>query len=380
MTDTTSSTPRRVLFIDRDGTILREPADEQIDALSKLSFLPHVITALRQIMTLDFEPVLVSNQDGLGTPSFPEDTFWPAHRFMLDTLAGEDIHFAREHIDRTFPADNAPTRKPGTAMLTGYMDGSRDLTRSFVIGDRATDVQLACNLGCKAILLQRPEAAATMLTPEQHAALALATDNWLQVADFLRRSSRHAVVQRRTAETDICVEVDLDGMGETRIDTGLHFYDHMLAQLPHHAGLSLVCTCRGDLEVDEHHTMEDVALALGEALRQALGDKRGIGRYGFALPMDECDAQVTLDLGGRIDFQWDVPFTREYVGDTPTEMYAHVFQSLAVAMRANLHIEARGENNHHVIEGVFKAFARALRAAIRRDVFSGSLPSSKGLL
>ena len=380
MTDTTSSTPRRVLFIDRDGTILREPADEQIDALSKLSFLPHVITALRQIMTLDFEPVLVSNQDGLGTPSFPEDTFWPAHRFMLDTLAGEDIHFAREHIDRTFPADNAPTRKPGTAMLTDYMDGSRDLTRSFVIGDRATDVQLACNLGCKAILLQRPEAAATMLTPEQHAALALATDNWLQVADFLRRSSRHAVVQRRTAETDICVEVDLDGMGETRIDTGLHFYDHMLAQLPHHAGLSLVCTCRGDLEVDEHHTMEDVALALGEALRQALGDKRGIGRYGFALPMDECDAQVTLDLGGRIDFQWDVPFTREYVGDTPTEMYAHVFQSLAVAMRANLHIEAHGENNHHVIEGVFKAFARALRAAIRRDVFSGSLPSSKGLL
>ena len=378
MTDTTSSTPRRVLFIDRDGTILREPADEQIDALSKLSFLPHVITALRQIMTLDFEPVLVSNQDGLGTPSFPEDSFWPAHRFMLDTLAGEDIYFAREHIDRTFPADNAPTRKPGTAMLTDYMDGSRDLTRSFVIGDRATDVQLACNLGCKAILLQRPEAAATMLTPEQHAALALATDNWLQVADFLRRSSRHAVVQRRTAETDICVEVDLDGMGETRIDTGLHFYDHMLAQLPHHAGLSLVCTCRGDLEVDEHHTMEDVALALGEALRQALGDKRGIGRYGFALPMDECDAQVTLDLGGRIDFQWDVPFTREYVGDTPTEMFKHVFGSLAAALHANLHITARGENNHHLIEGVWKAFARSLRQAITRNVADHRVPSSKG--
>ena len=378
MTDTTSSTPRRVLFIDRDGTILREPADEQIDALSKLSFLPHVITALRQIMTLDFEPVLVSNQDGLGTPSFPEDTFWPAHRFMLDTLAGEDIHFAREHIDRTFPADNAPTRKPGTAMLTGYMDGSRDLTRSFVIGDRATDVQLACNLGCKAILLQRPEAAATMLTPEQHAALALATDNWLQVADFLRRSSRHAVVQRRRAETDICVEVDLDGMGETRIDTGLHFYDHMLAQLPHHAGLSLVCTCRGDLEVDEHHTMEDVALALGEALRQALGDKRGIGRYGFALPMDECDAQVTLDLGLLFVFQWDVPFTREYVGDTPTEMFKHVFGSLAAALHANLHITARGENNHHLIEGVWKAFARSLRQAITRNVADHRVPSSKG--
>ena len=378
MTDTTSSTPRRVLFIDRDGTILREPADEQIDALSKLSFLPHVITALRQIMTLDFEPVLVSNQDGLGTPSFPEDTFWPAHRFMLDTLAGEDIYFAREHIDRTFPADGAPTRKPGTAMLTAYMEGDYDLAHSYVIGDRATDVQLACNLGCKAILLQRPEAAATMLTPEQHAALALATDNWLQVADFLRRSSRHAVVQRRTAETDICVEVDLDGMGETRIDTGLHFYDHMLAQLPHHAGLSLVCTCRGDLEVDEHHTMEDVALALGEALRQALGDKRGIGRYGFALPMDECDAQVTLDLGGRIDFQWDVPFTREYVGDTPTEMFKHVFGSLAAALHANLHITARGENNHHLIEGVWKAFARSLRQAITRNVADHRVPSSKG--
>ena len=378
MTDTTSSTPRRVLFIDRDGTILREPADEQIDALSKLSFLPHVITALRQIMTLDFEPVLVSNQDGLGTPSFPEDTFWPAHRFMLDTPAGQDTHSARAHIDRTFPADNAPTRKPGTAMLTGYMDDTHDQTRSFVIGDRATDVQLACNLGCKAILLQRPEAAATMLTPEQHAALALATDNWLQVADFLRRSSRHAVVQRRTAETDICVEVDLDGMGETRIDTGLHFYDHMLAQLPHHAGLSLVCTCRGDREVDEHHTREDVALALGEALRQALGDKRGIGRYGFALPMDECDAQVTLDLGGRIDFQWDVPFTREYVGDTPTEMFKHVFGSLAAALHANLHLTARGENNHHLIEGVWKAFARSLRQAITRNVADHRVPSSKG--
>lgn len=371
---------QRLLFIDRDGTIIKEPADEQIDSLEKLEFVPGAISGLRSVMQTDYVPLLVSNQDGLGTDSFPEDTFWPAHDKMLQTLQGEGITFAHEYIDRSFPADNAPTRKPGTAMLTEYMQGDYDLTHSFVIGDRATDVQLAVNLGSQAILLQSADWAKTNLTENQQNALALATTDWAEVAEFLRATERTAEIVRTTAETDIHVKVDLDGRGVTHIDTGLHFYDHMLSQLPHHAGISLVCTCKGDLEVDEHHTMEDVAIALGEALRQALGDKRGIERYGFVLPMDECDAFVTLDFGGRIDFRWDVNFTREYVGDTPTEMFKHVFQSLCAAMQCNLHIQARGENNHHLIEGVFKAFARALRQAIHRNVFSYEIPTSKGVL
>ena len=371
---------KRALFIDRDGTLIREPEDEQIDSLEKLEFVPGVMGALSRLAQMDFELVMVTNQDGLGTASFPEDTFWPAHNKMLRTLEGEGIRFADQLIDRTFPADNAPTRKPGTAMLTAYMDGSYDLAHSFVIGDRATDIALAHNLGAKGILLAPAEAAEAFAGEPYADALAFASPSWTEVAAFIHGSERRAVIDRRTAETDIHVDLDLDGHGRTHIDMGLKFYDHMLSQLPHHAGISLTPAGRGGLEVDEHHTMEDVAIALGDALRQALGDKRGIERYGFVLPMDEADALVTLDFGGRVDFRWQVPFTREYVGDTPTEMYAHVFQSLAVAMRANLHIEARGENNHHVIEGVFKAFARALRAAIRRDVFSGSLPSSKGLL
>lgn len=371
---------KKLLFIDRDGTIIKEPEDEQIDSLEKLEFVPQAISGLRAVMDTDFVPLLVSNQDGLGTASFPENTFWPAHNKMLTTLKGEGVTFAAEHIDRTFPADNAPTRKPGTGMLTSYMDGSYDLPHSYVIGDRATDVQLAVNLGCRAILLQAPEKAATMLNAEQQGALALATESWAEIAEFLRSTERRTEVKRHTAETDIDVVVDLDGKGETHIDTGLHFYDHMLAQLPHHAGISLFCTCKGDLEVDEHHTMEDVAIAVGEAIRLALGNKRGIERYGFVLPMDECDALVTFDFGGRIDFQWNVHFTRDYIGDTPTEMFKHVFQSLACAMQCNLHIEARGENNHHLIEGVFKAFARCLRQAIHRNVFSYELPSSKGTL
>lgn len=371
---------KRLLFIDRDGTIIKEPVDEQIDSLEKLEFVPGVIGALRSVMDTDFVPLLVSNQDGLGTDSFPEETFWPAHHKMLQTLMGEGISFAQEYIDRTFAHENAPTRKPGTAMLTKYMTNEYDLPHSFVIGDRATDVQLAVNLGCRAILLQQPDVATQMLTNEQQGALALATDNWAEVAEFLRATERRAEIKRTTAETDIHVVVDLDGHGPTNINTGLHFFDHMLAQLPHHAGIALRCTCKGDLEVDEHHTMEDVAIALGEALRQALGNKRGIERYGFVLPMDECDAAVTLDLGGRIDFEWDVPFTRDYVGDTPTEMFRHVFQSICHAMQCNLHIKARGYNNHHLIEGVFKAFARALRQAIHRNVFCYDLPSSKGVL
>ncbi len=364
---------KKALFIDRDGTIIAEPADEQIDSFEKLRFVPGVITALRHLVGKGFELVMVSNQDGLGTDAYPYETFIGPHTLMLETLKGEGIKFDNILIDRHFPADNAPTRKPGTGMLTAYMDGSYDLANSYVIGDRLTDIQLAKNLGAKGILLaEKPE---TM--PE---ACVLATPDWLEVADYILTGDRTASIARKTAETDISVFIDLDGRQPSSVDTGLKFFDHMLSQLPHHGGFSLRLTCKGDLEVDEHHTMEDVAIALGEALREALGDKRGIDRYGFVLPMDESRAMVLLDFGGRADLEWDVTFTREYVGDTPTEMFKHVFQSLAVAMRANIRVVARGENNHHLIEGVFKAFARALRQAVRRTPFTYTLPSSKGML
>ena len=372
---------RKAIFIDRDGTIIKEPADEQIDSLEKLEFVPGAISALHLLAGQGYELVLVSNQDGLGTPSFPEETFWPAHEKMLATLVGEGICFDEQLIDRTFPADGAPTRKPGTGMLHRYMDGSYDLGACFVVGDRLTDVQLAANLGAKGILLQEAVAGREAVAREGlDAACVLVTPRWSDVAEHIRRTERRAVVARTTAETDIRVEIDLDGGGQTRVDTGLKFFDHMLMQIPHHSGISLTALCRGDLEVDEHHTMEDVAIALGEALRMALGDKRGIDRYGFVLPMDESRAMVLIDFGGRADFAWDVPFTREYVGDTPTEMFRHFFHSLCTAMRCNLHIRAAGENNHHLAEGVFKAFARSLRMAVRRDVFSYELPSSKGIL
>ena len=351
---------KRAIFIDRDGTILREPEDEQIDSLEKVEFVEGAIGALRSLMGRGFELVLVSNQDGLGTESFPEETFWPAHRLMQRTLEGEGIRFDRELIDRTFPHENAPTRKPGTGMLTDYMTGEYDLENSFVVGDRETDLQLARNLGCRG--------------------LQIGPMTWEEVTREILDSQRTGIVERKTKETDIFVKVTLDGKGASDIETGLNFFNHMLEQIPHHSGISLTLKCAGDLKVDEHHTMEDCAIALGEAITLALGDKRGFERYGFVLPMDECDAFVDLDLGGRIDFQWDVPFTREYVGDTPTEMYKHFFQSLASAMHANLHIKARGENNHHLIEGVFKAFARALRMAVRRDPANCNLPSSKGTL
>ena len=378
--DTKREGRKRAIFIDRDGTIIKEPADEQIDSLEKLEFVPGVISALGKVVGQGYELVMVSNQDGLGTPSFPEDTFWPAHQKMLDTLSGEAICFDAQLIDRHFPEDNAPTRKPGTGMLTKYMDGSYDLQRSFVIGDRASDMELAHNLGAQGILLQTPEWAEENMGEEIRKNIVLATPPWSEIAARIRRTERRAEIRRKTAETDIHVIVDLDGAGETRIDTGLKFYDHMLSQLPHHAGISLTAVCRGDLEVDEHHTMEDVAIAIGEAIYEALGAKRGIERYGFVLPMDESRAMVLLDFGGRADFSWDVDFTREYIGDTPTEMFRHVFHSLCVAMRCNLQISAKGENQHHLIEGVFKAFARALRAAIHRNVFSYDLPSSKGML
>lgn len=373
---------KRVLFVDRDGTILAEPPEDyQVDSLEKLEFIPGAITGLSSLAQLDYELVLASNQDGLGSNTFPEETFWPAHIKMMRTLAGEGVFFDNQLVDPTFPQDNMPTRKPGTGMFGEYMTGEYDLAASYVIGDRLTDVELAYNLGAKAILLQPPTLGVAMLKDKVYASTCvLVTNRWNEIAEFLRRTERRAEVVRKTSETDIRIEVDLDGAGESQVDTGLKFFDHMLWQIPHHAGVSLTAICKGDLEVDEHHTMEDVAIALGEAILQALGSKRGIDRYGFVLPMDECKAMVLIDFGGRADFVWDVPFTRERVGDVPTEMFKHFFKSLCVAMRCNLHIEAKGENNHHLIEGVFKAFARALKMAIRRDVFKYDLPSSKGVL
>ena len=351
---------RKVIFIDRDGTLLREPADEQIDALEKVAFVPGAISGMKALTGLGYELVMASNQDGLGTSAFPEDTFWPAQNLLLNTLKGEGVVFDDILIDRHFPADNSPCRKPGTGMFGKYLDGSYDLPASWVIGDRETDLELARNLGCKG--------------------LQVGPLSWEEIVETIRSSERSAVVARKTRETDIYVRVDLDGKGTSAIDTGLKFLDHMLQQLVTHGGLALEIRCKGDLEVDEHHTMEDVAIALGEAIRQALGDKRGIGRYGFALPMDESRAIVLLDLGGRSELVWDVAFTREYVGDVPTEMFKHFFKSLSSSLQANIYVQARGENNHHLAEGVYKAFARTLKQAAARNVFSYDLPSSKGLL
>lgn len=371
---------RKVLFIDRDGTLIVEPKPSlQIDSFEKLEFLPGVIGAMKRIAGLDYELVMASNQDGLGSESYPLDSFQGPHDLMLRTLAGEGVAFDEQLIDPTWPEDNAPTRKPGTGMFGKYMGNEEyDLASSYVIGDRMTDVRLAANLGCKAILVDILGEAGEC--PEDIPAPVLRAKSWEEIAEYLCRESRHARIERNTRETRITVEVDLDGRGPNGINTGLHFFDHMLDQIAHHGGISLMIEAKGDLEVDEHHTMEDVAIALGEALRRALGDKRGIERYGFALPMDECDALVLLDLGGRIDFSWDVNFTREYVGDTPTEMFKHFFTSLCAAMQCNLHISAKGENNHHLAEGVFKAFARSLRSAVYRMPFNYELPSSKGVL
>ena len=349
---------KKALFIDRDGTIIREPADEQIDSLEKLEFVPGAISGLRALSGLGFEFVMASNQDGLGTASFPEESFWPAQNKMLTTLKGEGVTFDDFLIDRSFPEDKSADRKPGTGMFGKYLDGSYDLSRCWVIGDRDSDRQLAQNLGAGFARI----------------------GSWAEAVETIRRGERRCTIERRTKETSISLTLDLDGKMESHIDTGLKFFDHMLDQIVHHGGVALQLRCKGDLEVDEHHTMEDVGIALGEAIGKALGDKLGIARYGFALPMDESSAQVLLDFGGRIDFSWDVEFTREYVGDTPTEMFKHFFQSVCSASKCNLQISASGENNHHIAEAVFKAYARALRMAVRRDVFSSELPSSKGML
>lgn len=462
---------KKALFIDRDGTVIAEPpADYQVDSLEKLEFIPGAISALRTLRGLDFELVMATNQDGLGTEAFPEEDFRPPHEKMLRTLAGEGVAFDDMLIDRTFESDDAPTRKPRMGMFGRYTDGSYDLGASYVVGDRATDILLARNLGAKGILLA-PAAEGRRMLREAGAeeACVLITDSWAEIAEYIRRGERRVVVTRETRETRITVRLDLDGRGfgtcgtaenemaengtegrpentasskngtcgavrnggketgagtlpETTenglsrspgngtpgnradspgtpgtdippcspagygcapgdgISTGLRFLDHMLAQIAHHGGVSLTVEAHGDLDIDEHHTMEDVAIVLGEAIDRALGSKAGIGRYGFALPMDDCRALVLLDFGGRIDFEWDAEFRRERVGDVPTEMFRHFFHSLCCAARCNLQISARGGNDHHKAEAIFKAFARALRMAVARTGFGYDIPSSKGIL
>lgn len=370
-------TMKKLLFIDRDGTIIVEPQpDQQVDSLEKLEFLPGAITALARIAReTDFELVLVTNQDGLGTASFPENTFWPAQEKMLKTLENEGVRFRTVHIDRSFAHEGLPTRKPGTAMLTGYLDGSFDLAQSYVIGDRITDVQLAKNLGAKAIFIQNLDSPAGF----EHE-IVLVASHWEQIAEFLRRPPRRVVHRRSTRETDIQIELHLDGSGQSEIRTGLGFFDHMLDQLVRHGGLDLRLHAQGDLHVDEHHTVEDTALALGEALALALGDKRGLARYGFVLPMDDALAQVAVDLGGRPWLVWKAEFRRERIGDVPTELFFHFFKSFSDAARCNLNIQCEGDNEHHKIEAIFKAFARALRMALLRDPDRNELPTTKGLL
>ena len=372
---------KKVLFIDRDGTLVLEPpVDYQLDAYEKLVFYPKVFRNLQFIAeNLDFELAMVTNQDGLGTASFPADTFWPVHNLVMQTFKGEGIEFDEVFIDPSMPEENSPNRKPRTGMLTKYINNpAYDLAGSFVIGDRATDVELAKNLGCKAILLQSDMSVLKEKGLEDYCVLA--TTDWDQITEFLFAGERRANVQRTTKETDIYVSVNLDGHGHCDISTGLGFFDHMLEQIGKHSGIDLTIRVKGDLNVDEHHTIEDTAIALGECLLMALGNKRGIERYGFALPMDDCLCQVCLDFGGRPWLVWDAGFYREKVGDMPTEMFLHFFKSLSDAAKMNLNIKAEGQNEHHKIEGIFKALARAIKMAIKRDIYHYELPSSKGVL
>ncbi len=354
----------RLLFIDRDGTIIEEPEDEQIDSFGKLKFTPGVIRNLNFIRTkTDFKFVMVSNQDGLGTDSFPEDTFWPVHNFILQTLEGEGITFDDILIDRHFPEDNSDTRKPATGLVRKYMDDPEyDIANSYVIGDRETDRQFAENIGCKALILGKDG-----LT-------------WDKIAELLFAGERTAEARRTTKETDISIKLNLDGTGKCDISTGIGFFDHMLEQIGKHGMMDLTVSCKGDLNVDEHHTIEDTAIVLGDCLLKALGDKRGIERYGYCLPMDDCLCSVALDFGGRPWLVWDAEFKREKIGDMPTEMFLHFFKSLSDSARMNLNVKAEGDNEHHKIEGIFKAFARSLRMAVKRDIQHFELPSTKGTL
>lgn len=379
----TPENKQRVLFIDRDGTLIVEPPiDYQVDSLEKLELVPGALRAMHFIASrLPFKLVMVTNQDGLGTDSFPEDTFWPAHNKMLRTFENEGVTFDDIIIDRTFEHENKPTRKPGTALLGEYLSGDYDLENSFVIGDRLSDVQLAKNLGCKAILLRDIDDVASEFNEKGLSeTTSIVTTSWDKVSEFLQGGSRQATITRNTSETKIEVSVDLDGTGKCQISTGLGFFDHMLEQIGRHSGIDLKIQTIGDLHVDEHHTIEDTAIALGDALRQALGDKRGIERYGYVLPMDDCLCTVAIDFGGRPWLVWDAEFKREKIGDMPTEMFLHFFKSLSDSARMNLFIRAEGTNEHHKIEGIFKGLARAIKMAIRRDIFKYTLPSTKGTL
>ena len=373
---------KKVLFIDRDGTLALEPENYQLDALDKLVFYPGVFQYLGRIAKeLDYELVMVTNQDGLGTDSFPEDSFWPTHDFLLTALKNEGIVFNKVFIDKSLPADNAPTRKPKTGMLSAYLDkADYDLENSFVIGDRLTDIELAANLGAKGILLQNDARMAAAMPEALADTIALKTTAWSDIYTLLKAGGRRISHERKTKETAIEIDLNLDGTGESSIDTGIAFFDHMLDQLARHGGVDLKLTAKGDLEIDEHHTIEDTAIALGEAFAKALGDKLGIERYGFCLPMDDCLAQVSLDFGGRAWLMWNAKFKRELIGKMPTEMFFHFFKSFADGAKANLNIKAEGHNEHHKIEAIFKAFAKAIRAAIKRDAEKLVLPSTKGQL
>lgn len=377
---------KKILFIDRDGVLIEEPpSDYQVDSFEKLKFVPGVFSGLGKIAkNLDFELVMVTNQDGLGTDSYPRKDFQGPHDLMVQSLEGEGIVFLEQCIDITFPEENAPTRKPGTGLLTKYLEGDYDLASSFVIGDRLTDMELAKNIGAKGIYMKNPNDPGTKeVSAEVEAILAevvLETRDWEEIYTFLRLGQRTASVKRTTKETDIDIFLDLDGSGKAKIDTGLKFFDHMLEQIARHGALDLSISVKGDLEVDEHHTIEDTAIALGECFKKALGNKIGVERYGFFLPMDDCNAKVSLDFGGRNWLVWKAKFNREKVGDMPTEMFVHFFKSFSDASLCNLYIKAKGENEHHKIESIFKAFAKSIKMAKNRNANEAFLPSTKGTL
>ena len=376
---------KKILFIDRDGTLITEPEDEQIDSFAKLVFYPMSLYYLSKIAReLDFELVMVTNQDGLGTDSHPEPNFWPVHNFILDTFAGEGVTFSEVIIDRTFAHENAPTRKPNTGLLQHFLTGDYDLENSFVIGDRINDVILAKNLNAKAIWLRNNDllGANEMLEKVEAVSdiIALETTKWEDIYTFLRAGSRVVTHERNTNETKISIRIDLDGTGKAEIATGLNFFDHMLDQIARHGSIDLKIITKGDLHIDEHHTIEDTGIALGEAFAKAIGNKLGLERYGFCLPMDDCLAQAAIDFGGRNWIVWDAEFKRERVGDVPTEMFYHFFKSFSDAAKCNLNIKAEGENEHHKIEAIFKTFAKAIKMAIKRDAEKLVLPSTKGVL
>ena len=374
---------KKILFIDRDGTLALEPEGYQLDAFDKLKFYPEVFTYLGKIAKeLAFELVMVTNQDGLGTDSFPEDTFWPVQDFLIQTFKNEGIEFTQVLIDKSLPEDHAPTRKPRTGMLEGYLNSNEyDLVNSYVIGDRLTDMELAKNLGCQGIFIDNdPQLGQEETSAQTALPIALATNAWKEIYAFLKLEQRQFNYQRTTNETNIDLKLNLDGSGKSSISTGLSFFDHMLDQLARHGGMDLELQVKGDLEVDEHHTIEDTAIALGEAFSSALGTKLGIERYGFCLPMDDCLAQVAIDFGGRNWLVWDAEFKREMIGQMPTEMFFHFFKSFSDGAKANLNIKAEGTNEHHKIESIFKAFAKAIKVAVKRDPDKMILPTTKGML